>query len=657
MMMTRLTRPQQDHATDQDSATSTHAPTPATSLSASIRQHPLPPDITTRTTTTQMWLPMRAHSSDDAGPPRKAALRYHKPRRASSSLKQRGQYGALPTTDLDKATTSSSSRVASSALVALWHRLCRATVVANQALASCWRYRDETPAETVSRQDREARDRFARAGRPASRILLRDAYDHQSIGRWNIKRVGGSWVSMYLDDWFNTVVHLPFARLLILMAMFYICLVSLFAVAYLSFADECGMDFSDVIEAYYFSLETMATIGYGTKDYFFGHCWEPLVLINLQVTASLVVESLYFGIIFHRLTRGRKRTNTVLFSDKAVVRRVADAYYLIFQVCEMRRHHLLDAHVRLFAVRHERDPQGGTAYYQAHRMALKRPNDAAGGMLLMALPQLVVHKLDASSPLMPPTTWMSETGPRHWPGLASFGDPTSPPSTASGSRFLRNSSVAQPPRPPPLHQRKPSGGAIMNFVPYHPAQANATDAAASKYNSGHSHTSYDSADEETHKGGFKKRKHATPSALDDAVGKALEGSEVMSSPEPSPRFENRQFLDDNFAGRRDDRAPTSRTDAHDADPEADLLRRNMHDFFRDREIEVIAIVEGNDEYTSRLVQARHSYAISDVAWWRNFAPCVFRQAHGSCVVDFSQFHRTVRNPPPAPSRLLHPPNF
>lgn len=600
-----------------------------------------------------MWLPMRAYSAEDAGP-RKAALRHHKPRRVSSSLKQRCQYGALPTTDLDRTTTPSSSGVASSALVALWRRLCRTIAVFHHtSLQCCWRCH-ESPAETLSRQDREARDRFARAGRPASRILLRDAYDHQSVGRWNIKRVGGSWVSMYLDDWFNTVVHLPFSRLLVLMAVFYICLVSLFALAYLSFADECGMDFSDVIEAYYFSLETMATIGYGTKDYFFGHCWEPLVLINLQVTASLVVESLYFGIIFHRLTRGRKRTNTVLFSDKAVVRRVADAYYLIFQVCEMRRHHLLDARVRLFAVRHERDPQGGTAYYQAHRMALKRPNDAAGGMLLMALPQLVVHKLDASSPLVPPTTWMSEAGPRHWPGLPPFGDPISPPSTASGSRLLRSSSVAQPPRAPPPHQRKLSGGAITNFVPYHPAQG--TDAAAaSKYNSGHSHTSYDSADEETHKGGFKKRKHATPSALDDAVGKALEGSEVMSSPEPSPRFENRQFLDDDFAGRRDDHAPTSRTDANVADPEADLLRRNMHDFFRDREIEVIAIVEGNDEYTSRLVQARHSYAITDVAWWRNFAPCVFRKAHGSCVVDFSQFHSTVRNPPP--SRLLHPPNY
>ena len=75
-----------------------------------------------------------------------------------------------------------------------------------------------------------------------------------------------------------------------------------------------------------------------------------------------------------------------------MVRRVDGSYYLVFQVCELRRHHLLDAKIRVFAVRHERD-EHGAAYYQAHRMQLRRPRDDTGGLLLMALPQLVVHKL------------------------------------------------------------------------------------------------------------------------------------------------------------------------------------------------------------------------------------------------------------------------
>ena len=76
------------------------------------------------------------------------------------------------------------------------------------------------------REREEARRRSfaegAEVSQRRSRILLRDSYDHQSVGRWNIKRVGGDWVHMYLDDWFNTIVHLPILRLLFLMVIIYV---------------------------------------------------------------------------------------------------------------------------------------------------------------------------------------------------------------------------------------------------------------------------------------------------------------------------------------------------------------------------------------------------------------------------------------------------
>ena len=33
--------------------------------------------------------------------------------------------------------------------------------------------------------------------------------------------------------------------------------------------------------------------------------------------------------------------------------------------------------------------------------------------------------------------------------------------------------------------------------------------------------------------------------------------------------------------------------------------------------------------------------MENLAWWHNFAPCVFRQSGGSCLVDFGEFHRTI----------------
>lgn len=444
--------------------------------------------------------------------------------------------------------------------------------------------------EEIREREAQARRSFAEGSEPEqrrSRILLRDSYDHQSVGRWNIKRVGGDWVHMYLDDWFNTIVHLPMLRLLLLMVVIYVLCVFSFGLMYLSFSDECGMDFSDRLEAYYFSLETMATIGYGTQDYFFGHCWEPLAIINVQVVCGLVIESLYFGIIFHRLTRGRHRQSTVLFSDKAVVRRVDGSYYLVFQVCELRRHHLLDAKIRVFAVRHERD-EHGAAYYQAHRMQLRRPRDDMGGMLLMALPQLVVHKLDAASPLVPAETWISARGPRAWRGLApnvppspSFGEGARPKYTRGDSSRTNAAAIPSPHKcdPPPkprMHRRRPSVESRM-FAPFTASASHVSDEA------------------------FEDESDSAPA----------------TPPAPPPR-------------------PAQNCGAEDSE-----FRAELNSFFFDRDVEIVAIVEGSDEITSRLVQARHSYAIENFAWWHNFAPCVFRQPGGSCLVDFSEFHRTL----------------
>ena len=482
--------------------------------------------------------------------------------------------------------------------------------------------------EEIRARERQQQQRFSENDQRRSRILLRDSYDHQSMGRWNIKRVGGDWLNMYLDDWFNTIVHLPFLRLMGLLCLVYILVVFVFALAYLSFADKCGMDFSDRIEAYYFSLETMATIGYGTQDYFFGHCWEPLVIINVQVVCSLVIESLYFGIIFHRLTRGRKRQSTVLFSDKAVVRRVGDAFYLVFQVCELRRHHLLDARIRVYAVRHERDAHG-TAYYQAHRMALRRPNEASGGLLLMALPQLVVHKLDASSPLVPGRRWISARGARRWSGLGEDRDAAARAASIASPhkkrtvRRLPSTDVRMfAPRVPHeggaspveglddddddgdfdddgLVQADPDAG----FAMYDAVAAGATPAAARP-----------AADDEARRARSADREAAAATPLCGLPTEPPEVPRAATPPAHRPRF---------------------------ARDEAREFREELEAFFFDRDVEIVAIVEGVDDITSRLVQARHSYALENFAWWHNFAPCVFRQPGGSCLVDFGEFHRTV----------------
>ena len=109
-------------------------------------------------------------------------------------------------------------------------------------------------------------------------------------------------------------------------------------------------------DAVFFSVETQATIGYSApSDIFFNDCPLVLVVITFQSVAGLFLDAALLGILFNRVARGTPRANTILFSDRACVRKIRGRYHLMIQVCEIRKHALIEAHVRLYTVRKDVD--------------------------------------------------------------------------------------------------------------------------------------------------------------------------------------------------------------------------------------------------------------------------------------------------------------
>lgn len=141
------------------------------------------------------------------------------------------------------------------------------------------------------------------------------------------------------------------------------------------------------------------------------------VFVCDDVTQSLVgilLEAISIGIIFQRFSRAQARANTIVLSTNAVVRRIRGELYFMFQACEMRKHQLVEAHVRMYAIRH--DVEFGQHYYfQSHPMRIQHPDDDLGGMLLLALPSVVVHRMDAWSPLCRPSSRSTVCGLHHNP--------------------------------------------------------------------------------------------------------------------------------------------------------------------------------------------------------------------------------------------------
>jgi uncharacterized membrane protein YgcG len=283
--------------------------------------------------------------------------------------------------------------------------------------------------------------------RPATtdhnRILPRDSPFHQSSGTLNIQRKN-TVKSLYNQSWFYTVIHFSTWKIILLMTLLYAVLCVVFAVPYFWISSQCGLDMKTFLDALYFSLETMVTIGYGVPkdDPYLNECGYALPLIFVQSVLGCLYDAVCMGLVFSRMSRVNKRATTILFSDKAIVRFTPHGVpYFMFQVCEMRKHQLIEAHVRCYAFLRPLSTGGGSGSgsggsgsggggsgsgsgsgkrrkFITKTMRLEHPDDELGGLILLAAPQIIAHRIDHWSPLCPPL--MSDplaNGPHAFPSL------------------------------------------------------------------------------------------------------------------------------------------------------------------------------------------------------------------------------------------------
>ncbi|CAI5711315.1 unnamed protein product [Hyaloperonospora brassicae] len=237
------------------------------------------------------------------------------------------------------------------------------------------------------------------------RIMDRkDKMFQRSKGQWNIRRqkVPNYW-KLYMQDPFHTVVNMRLSKVLGSLVFAYIVVIVLFGALYMTPPDHCKLAISSFFGGFSFSVSVLFTIGFGTNggDVFFGECIWVQTIITLESFCGILLDALAIGIIFQRFSRAQARANTIVMSTHACARRIRGNLYFMFQVCEMRKHQLVEAHVRMYAIRH--DVEFGEHYYfQSYPMRIQHPDDDLGGMMLLALPSVVVHRMDAWSPLLRP---------------------------------------------------------------------------------------------------------------------------------------------------------------------------------------------------------------------------------------------------------------
>lgn len=191
-----------------------------------------------------------------------------------------------------------------------------------------------------------------------------------------------------MDDFYHFVMDARWSVVLAFIAVTYLLTNAIFAVLYLLGGDSlAAAEPGSFADAFFFSVQTLATIGYGAMapKTFYAH-----VLVTIEAILGLFGTALATGVVFAKFARPTAR---VSWSDVALLTKRNGIPHLILRVANARQNQIVEASIRLCVLKFEVTSEGERMrrYYD---MALVRAQNP-----IFAMTWTVMHPIDENSPL------------------------------------------------------------------------------------------------------------------------------------------------------------------------------------------------------------------------------------------------------------------
>ena len=242
------------------------------------------------------------------------------------------------------------------------------------------------PAKPIVNQEEESRDLgFGAVVARESRERLLNA-----DGSFNVARRGlGFWSSRNL---YHTLLTMSWPKFLGVVALFYTAANILFAFAFLlcgpgalNSPPDVGLG-SHFLRAFFFSVDTLATIGYGNISPS-GAAAHTLVAVEALV--GLLGVALITGLVFARFSRP---TAQIVFSRAAVIAPYRGFSAFMFRIANARSNEIVELGCKVLFARFE--DEDGQSIRRFYPLELERER-----VVFFPLSWTVVHPIDESSPL------------------------------------------------------------------------------------------------------------------------------------------------------------------------------------------------------------------------------------------------------------------
>ncbi len=189
-------------------------------------------------------------------------------------------------------------------------------------------------------------------------------------------------------DGYHYLLTMPVAAFVAVMAVAFLALNALFAALYI--VDPGGLsgarpgDFGD---AFFFSVQTLGTLGYGVFAPKSLYC---NVVVTVEVFIGLFNLAIATGLLFARISRPTAR---IMFSRIAVMTPFDGQPVLMFRAANRRRNLVVEAEVSVTLIRDQATAEGGLIrrFFELPVLRARSP--------LFFMTWQVMHPIDAASPL------------------------------------------------------------------------------------------------------------------------------------------------------------------------------------------------------------------------------------------------------------------
>ncbi|KAJ0066025.1 hypothetical protein NL108_001252 [Boleophthalmus pectinirostris] len=159
--------------------------------------------------------------------------------------------------------------------------------------------------------------------------------------------------------------------------------------------EPCFMQVTSFMAAFLFSLETQTSIGYGFRSVT-EECPLAVVAVVLQCIVGCIIDAFIIGAVMAKIAKPKKRNETLVFSETAVVAMRDGKLCMMWRVGNLRKSHLVEAHVRAQFLKSRVTTEG--EFLPLDNVDINVGFDTGTDRIFLVSPVTIVHEINDESP-------------------------------------------------------------------------------------------------------------------------------------------------------------------------------------------------------------------------------------------------------------------